>query len=243
MKQGGFSYLELAISFTVMVIFYIAFMALFSKVTAQDAYQTSQDKLSKIRVALDEYAAKNGFLPCPASLSVLESNSAFGTSTDCTAAATSGVFDSNTGTNTVRVGALPFRSLNLPPSFTYDSWNNRIVYGVVKTLAVSASSFMSNTPSAAFTIRDQNGNTIASSTNTAYVLVSLGKDSNGAYSPQGQVKLACATSLIETENCNYDNIFVTGLFNDGNTTNKYDDLFVMKTRAQIIKDNKLAVSP
>ena len=238
----GYTYLELAISMVILSIIYVGFMSAYVRLTALDYYKTSEKQIKTIQEAIDNYIKKTGTLPCPASLTSQENTSSYGKSTDCSTAAVSGVIDSNSGANAVRVGGVPFKNLNLLPSYTYDLWGNRIVYAAVKNLATTSSSFLTNTPNAAFIIYDQSGNSIIPSANTAYILVSLGRDSKGAYAKKGTITVGCGTAL-EKENCNYDYIFVTAPYNDGKKSKQFDDIVKWKTRSQLIVDNQLAMNP
>jgi type II secretory pathway pseudopilin PulG len=206
------------------------------------------DQMQQIEEAIDTYIAKNGFLPCPARRTDLVDTANFGKATDCFAAAPSGTIETGTGVDTIRIGVLPVRNLDLPDSMMFDPWNNRITYVVVKDLAKNSSSYDSFTTTATDVIRvnSANGNRIHRSNLStmesivSWVAVSHGKDGRGAYNYNGILK-TCSAAL-DQENCDDDNIFIDTAYNPS-SANPFDDYIRWKTRIQQAYDKQSVITP
>ncbi len=238
----GYTYLEMALSLFVLSIMFSAFMTIYVTFSSQNQVAETRTALHTIQTALDQFLLNKGYLPCPASQSAAWGSSSFGAASNCAASAPAGTVDYGAGSTAIRIGTIPFKALNLSQEITIDSWNNRIAYVVVKSLATDASTFISTNPSGAISVVDTNGNTIVSSGGTAYVLISYGPYGKGAYNAAGHQAVACGTNK-GTENCNNDNVFNIAPYNDGQSSNQFDDFLAWKTRAQLIKDNQLAIAP
>lgn len=192
----------------------------------------TQERFLKVRTAITAYYQKYGYLPCPASRADAPSTANFGKSTDCTtASAVTGVSETGTSPNTVRIGVVPVRSLNLSDSDMYDSYGNRITYAVIKALAQSSANFTSFTTTATqvISIQDKKGlviNPNSSSTTLNYVpfvLVSHGRDGNGGYNEKGSLVSTCLSSKLQGKNCDNDNVFASAPHNYANSNAFYDD--------------------
>jgi len=241
-NSPGFTYLEMALSLFVLSIMFSAFMTIYVTFSSQNQIAATQSTMQSIQAALDQYLLNTGYLPCPASLNAAKGASSYGAASNCAASAPAGTVDYGAGSTAIRIGAVPFKALNLPQEIATDSWNNRYTYVVVKSLATNASTFISTNPTGAISIVDTNGNTIVSSGGTAYVLISYGPYGMGSYNAAGKQFVACGTNK-GTENCNNDNVFRIAPYNDGKSSNQFDDFLAWKTRAQLIKDNQLAIAP
>jgi hypothetical protein len=213
----------------------------------QQNISSTKSTMDKLQAAIDAFVNQNGYLPCPAPLSgatAALSAATYGLSADCNAAVPSGItaIAGATANEDVWVGAIPTRTLNLPDSYMFDAWTNRIAYAVVRPLAVNTAGFSgySSTESYVIRINDANGNPINQinppSTNVVgYALFSHGKLGNGATSFDGTVVKACGATGVDIENCDYDDaVFVDAFYN--NSTNFYDDIIRWKTIQQQARD-------
>jgi len=147
-------------------------------------------------------------------------------------------------TTQVRIGVLPFRDLNIPEEFAYDSYGNRLLYAVTETLAFSQIGGVQNfenDPSAgginivyddAATGTRVNRLDVPHSAN--FVVLSHGTDGVGGININGVSNgLSCATASPDSENCDHlaaiggagvDNEFYISEIAEGGGTNQHDDL-------------------
>lgn len=232
----GFSLLEMAIVITILSILISGLYALIPVQTEQQNTDVTNSNLQKIQSAIDAYVNLNGHLPCPASLTDPISTSTFGVSTGCSLSPPAGTIDLGSGADSIRKGALPTRSLNLPDSLMFDGWNHRFAYAVVKNLATTNTAFSTATPtSAAMVIQDANANQI-NNLPIAYVIVSYGKNGNGATNNMGITK-NCAMGSTESKNCDsISNTFVDAFCN-ATGSSYYDDIIKWKTVSLQIRDS------
>lgn len=194
---------------------------------------TMTEKLDTLEEALLNFYRQYGYLPCPASKTEPENTATFARSTDCAAPPPppAGTVDSGAGTDAVRTGIVPIRTLSIADSAMYDPWGNRIAYTVIKDLAKDTASF--NAYSTALStgviqIVDLNGNQVTNDdgdTIIAYALVSHGKNGKGAANRQGIIVNACDNAAKDGENCNNDIIFRDVEIQDSTVAaNYYDDI-------------------
>ena len=132
----------------------------------------------------------------------------------------------------VRVGAVPFRNLQLEETSTFDDYGSRLWYAVTENMC-SLNTFDLN--GGGINIVNNLGEpqtTPASS--AAFIVISPGPNKVGGYSNSGSISSACAGSA-DRENCrdvsipdqtaNITSTYRSQFANDGNIiANNYDDL-------------------
>jgi type II secretory pathway pseudopilin PulG len=199
-----------------------------------DDIEILNQRLDKIEKAIYTYFLDKGRLPCPASRTNLIGSANFGVPTDCNAAAPSGVTDITPGTllTALRNGVVPVRALNLPDSYMFDPWGNRINYSVIKKAAIDNTNFTdleSSITEDIIKIRDESNNQLNllyTATNKIFlthVLYSNGKNRNGGTNSSGTTA-TCASGSLDFENCNGDNIFRYANHNYTDGANYNDDI-------------------
>jgi len=239
----GFSLPEVAVSLAVTGIVAGAY---FDVSRTSKEIKTNNDivaKLTRIEQAIDVFVANNGRLPCPASRIAPLASTTYGIETNCNSAAPAGTVDSGL----IRIGAIPVRTLDLPDDFMIDPWDNRITYAAAVGLAqnnVNYDNFSTTLPDV---IRINDANNIRKNTDNvpgvresiiSWVVLSHGKNGNGAYTSKGIGK-TCTASL-DQENCNDDAIFRHSNFNP-NENNYYDDYIIWKAKDQQSFDKQTIV--
>ena len=232
--RDGFSLLEVS------VVLLIIGLVMATSLTMQrwSTHEKRQDKLNKQFERIDEailaYYRHHGMLPCPARREQPEGTAAFGEATDCNMAAPTDVI--SISGDSIRVGALPIKALNISPEFMIDPWGNRITYAVAKTLATApfnAGNIGSITTNE-IKLVDGGGNQISrADAVVAFVAISHGKKGSGAVTRAGTV-ISCEAGTLEEENCNHDDIFRDTFYNPKNTS-YYDDKLLWRTARQIIQ--------
>lgn len=178
--------------------------------------QTSIDYTRDVQFAMDDFAAREGRLPCPAPLDARIDDPAdtFGKE-DCTAG--SGIFsvngrdpddDSTTGVNgplpplTVLIGAVPVRTLNIADKKMLDGYHKRQVYAVTENLTLNTADV--NHDLGAISIRTELGDSISDvDGHVTYAIIGSGEDGRGAYDTQGTLLDPCQAGTDAGENCDF----------------------------------------
>lgn len=251
MSKNGFSLLELSI---VMIIISLIAGTIFTIVPIQQSRKIHEDfetKLDTIQTAIDTFVKQNGRLPCPAARNAALNSATFGVETSCAAATATGTVEiaGVAANENLRIGALPTRTLNLPDSYMFDPWNNRIDYVTVKSLANTSALFSAYATTQTDTIRinDLNGNRInqASSVSipnfVSYAVISHGEDGSGATNLDGSTTRTCPSTGADKENCDNDTVFMDAFYNSAAAT-FYDDYIRWKTYQSLVRDSSLAAS-
>jgi prepilin-type N-terminal cleavage/methylation domain-containing protein len=133
----------------------------------------------------------------------------------------------------VRIGAMPFRELNIPEEFTLDAYGNRILYAVTE---VQASNFNYNVDAGGISVeyRDQS-NVLQSRINTPhsahFVVLSHGSNQMGAYTKYGVFSgSSCNNTAPDGENCDHtiagavDPTFYVDDYTSGMGNTSHDDI-------------------
>lgn len=228
--RDGYSLVELSIVLVIVGLLTAGGLAMSTAMVERAAYIDSKKLLDQVDEALRSYYIVNNRLPCVAPLNTLPGATGFGveigaTGTTCNngAAVATSTSRVTVGSNYVRVGMLPVRTLGLPDSAASDKYGNRLVYAVTEKLT-DASVFGS--AAGLITVRDMNNNAIL--TDAAYFITSPGKDHKGAYPySSGVVGTACgASSNLDVLNCTLSSaIFRDAPFNNGSQAAYFfDDL-------------------
>lgn len=261
MSKKGFSLIEIALVLTIVGIMLYGTMSLYSISTEQAKVTGTNNTLDVLERALRLHFQIAGDLPCPAdgSLAVTDANFGLGRewSDGATAAIHKCLYDlseagpPSEGATNRYIGIVPTRTLNLPDSYMFDSWGNRITY-VVSSKCTNSATW--NDPATATDCADAvklnvRDNTSASDRTTvaAYVLISHGKNGVGAWRRNGASRIprTASTSTQEKENAQVDTsgavetadiIYRDDFIKDWSgiaTADYFDDFVRWKTEAQI----------
>jgi prepilin-type N-terminal cleavage/methylation domain-containing protein len=225
-SQSGFSIIEVALVMIIGGILLSLFSGTLITMISGSKMKTTQERMRTINEAIQIYAAANNRLPCVASRTVAaNAPAAENYGREITVCAT-GTVPAGTarplvsGSNYVRIGSVPTRTLNIPDETGYDGWGSRIIYAVSENLTSTAGYNLSQG-------RIQINDTVGTVTNNAtYTVISVGPDRRGGYSSLGRLTADCAVPAgrVDIENCDDDHIFVTTMMT-GSTDNAshYDD--------------------
>ena len=134
----------------------------------------------------------------------------------------------------VRIGALPFKNLNLDESVAYDGYRNRLLYAVVEHMAVKKT--FDNNAGAIEVLNDTGASTLQPPQSAHFIILSPGENGAGAFNREG-TRLACPGGTDEAQNCDFDvdAIFLTqekGISNNG-STETFDDLISYATAEDV----------
>lgn len=245
-KIKGFTILELSVVLVIASVLITGFFSFTVNKTIDSTIKANNEKLKLLDEAITKFYVSNGYLPCPATHNAPIGSSGFGVSVSpCNSvAAIPGTDTLFSGTsNAIRFGAVPVRTLNLPDSFMFDQWGNRIRYVMVSDLGVNAATYNTSTPSiAVISIVDANNNNMipnmTAPNHVAYVLTSHGPNNTGAYNYNGAQTISCSGGGLDVENCDITNAtFRHSPF----VTNSYDDTIAWQTR-QVLKYIKITTN-
>lgn len=238
-SKSGFSLTELA--------FIIAILGVVVGVTistgkVQYDYATitsTSNKLDTVRQALLTFKKKAQRLPCPAAGNAAPGSATYGVeAASCDpAACPAGITCS---TDNIIIGTVPFATIGMNAEAALDGWDNRITYAVDYSHVTNNGSGLGR-----ISVRDVAGNEITNSDvlgKAIFVLVSHGKNGNGAWSKQGSVITSCTTTATakDVEDCDGDSVFTSSMLNEGDVAaNYYDDVVLWHSQgSQTVSDEK-----
>ncbi|MGB0720113.1 MAG: hypothetical protein ACPGRX_06545, partial [Bdellovibrionales bacterium] len=205
-------------------------------------FNRTDENLKIVQTAMADYLQANGHYPCPASSTTARTDSTDGDTTDCSTAAAPAGIQRTPGRDPdgvgpfpalpVRIGALPYKALEIPVNATLDGYGNRISYAVTEVLANPTAVF----PIGGFNFNDlgaidvlnESGTTVFEDTagNPApgtghFYIFSHGEDGLGAFSNAGVLVQACGAVVITSDNCDGDATFRAQSISKGTVT--FDD--------------------
>ncbi len=250
-KNGGFTLIEMSVVLLIISLIVAGSLSIGADVVETTRFKETQEQLDVIEDAINDFYDRNGRFPCPASLTDARDVATYGvegsncdTTPGTNNIATNGYVDVDgvAGTTNVRIGALPVRALSLPLKYMNDKWKNRFTYAVVKDLARTAALAAANDGDIAINDGIVPTSVITPANEGAWVVVSHGSDSKGAYIASGSTSVATACDAtgdaLDEENCNEDSTFTSARFNNGDVVaNFFDDMVVWGMHAQDTKDH------
>jgi hypothetical protein len=176
-------------------------VTLFTKKSDTDKYNITLQRIEVIEKALAEFVDTNGFLPCPAVGSYLESNTAFGTSTTYTSP--------SCGSLTNSVGMLPVRTLGIEDKYAYDGWERKFSFRIASGSG-NAPDFNNPAYSGDISIVDSAYNEQTNidaypyfRAGAAYVIISYGPNGQGAWRKNNATTPTTPTSSLEALNATH----------------------------------------
>lgn len=204
-NKKGFTLLELSLVLAIIAL--IAAMGVAGALTVMDTAKevSTQNKLDVIEKALLNFSRTRGRLPCPANISLDDTDTQYGVEAAIPGTCIGGTPTANYFVTTKNVeGGVPVATLGLPKEFVFDGWGRRIVYAATPAFT-AINAFRDILPQAACTtainITDAAGATRSSG--AAYMLLSYGPNGHGGYLVKysGTRMNAGSTNTSEQTNC------------------------------------------
>lgn len=241
--QRGFTLLELAAVLAILSVVVVFGMDIANNAIQGSERLSTQQKLSVIQEALEAYAERNGYLPCPANPALAPSAAAFGIEQRNATVGLGCVAGGGIPAATVGawIGAVPVRTLGLSENYAEDAWGNKLTYAISLLHDGGAAdggiaSYAANTGSIEIRSGNLTTNYIVTSladgtaaANATYVVLSHGKNGRGAYLMNGStIGATCNAATLDGTNCDRtDAIFYDAPYNEGSiNATAFDDYIV-----------------
>lgn len=235
---SGFSLIELCIVLVIAGLLLAVVAQVYMIYAQKKSLSDTFARQTSISAAIARFYAENGRYPCPAipSLGRYDANvgrehcpaavPAMGACDAglCRAAGRDTDLDGNP--NAVLIGDVPFVTLSIAMTDTYDGWGRKFSYAVTELLTSNATF---NEGIGAIGVVKEDGVSLVNPADSAHlVIVSTGQDGKGGYLPDGGLFAPCATAQLDGENCDADARFMSGLRADAAGPSHFDDIMQYK---------------
>jgi len=241
-KNAGFTLIELSIVILALAIVTVGALRYATAISTSNSNKAVNTTLDVVEAALQNYRNVYGRLPCPADITLAESNASFGTEIEtladglCTGANFTNtttdpdnadpLYDATT-LSQVTAGAIPVKALKLPNRFAYDAYGRKILYAVDKRITAYGAflQYPVQVTSGAIVVKVVATNALSNALtyNALYSLVSYGKNGHGGYirnlNNTSTRFNASSTNSDELKNCHCDSTA---------TATNFDRIFVQK---------------
>ncbi len=206
LNEKGGSLIALSFLMLVLSVMGTTGLYLYQKYNGVQDDQTSIDQSREIQDAIAAFVSREGRYPCPAPLNAKIDSAQFGKeiSTNCLSAPVgTGTFKAiGRGGETVRIGAVPTRALNLSDNMMVDGHNKRYVYAVTERMATIGTDPYAE--HGVITVQNAEGHDLSAVGGHAiFALLSYGEDSRGAYDIDGNLITACDVTADAGQNCQF----------------------------------------
>ncbi len=228
--QSGFSLMELALVLALVAVMMSFGLEGINGFDTVKRIETTEERLEYIQTAIDKYVDDNSAYPCPARLDRRFNNVTGDGDPEFGEASCDTSFVTGIASDTVLVGALPVKALNLPERYASDGWGNKLVYIVSEDVTTGGTGSSGN---GVIDIRyGTPGGNLSLTTAGAYMVISHGPEATGATGIKSASANSCSLdSTPNSYNCNFStNVFydTTHDYEVGNTTSFFDDYVVWK---------------
>jgi type II secretory pathway pseudopilin PulG len=252
-NSAGYSLIELATVMIIIGLLVAPMLAAYASYQKKLAFEVTDDNIALVSTAMGAYRAMNGRYPCPASLTADRESPDYGREGDCSdtsiapGSCEDGVCVKNSvRTNAgvpirVRVGAIPFRHLNVNENTAYDAYGQRLTYVLTEDLGDKDRFKMDGGGIGVIDNQVPPVSVIGTGPmeNTAHFLIlSHGANGKGAYLQTGQLREACGqvTDNLESINCQGPDeppIYRQALYSTSDTFNYSDDTISYFVRGEV----------
>ena len=138
----GFSLVELSVVVAILSVVAVLGLEMAANFVNRTAGSITKDRLAVVDEATARFFKIYGRLPCPSALDLVPTAAAYGLE-NCSTAGGAGnpvILNSGGTGNGLYAGAVPFRTLNLPMSYSIDGFSDKLNYVVTRNLTVAGGS-------------------------------------------------------------------------------------------------------
>ena len=258
-QQQGFSLVELSVVVAIIAVIAVMGLDTIATFVGRTAYQSTQDKMAVIKVALAKHRYVYGYLPCPADPNASPISAGYGkesrsASLGCNnaGALNSTLSSGNITNNSILFGDLPVRDLELPLSYMKDGYGSRLRYVVVSGLT-TANNFASTADGIVIRTGQLESTcaTVCQDVSAAsYVVLSFGADKRGSSGGLPCVPSSSYANMIDSANCQFNSgaspsysittptitpgIFYDSRYSTGSVAaNHDDDIILWQSKGQL----------
>ena len=250
-NKQGFSLVELSIVLVIVGIMMYGATSMFTITAEKARLDATNTTLDAIERALKLHYRTVRDLPCPADGRLALTDANFGIRQETVDGTCVQLQVDNWSVANIDVGVVPTRTLNLPDSYMFDGWGNKITYVIDNDCDITtiswATAITGCAATANITVQDNNVPTQRTA-NAAYVIISHGKNGVGAWRRNGgatRIPSVATTSTHEIENAavntagvttGADTIFRDDFIKDWDgiaAASYFDDIVRWKVPAQI----------
>ncbi len=227
--EAGFTLVEIAMVLVIVGLIMAPAIHMYHQYRVDKDWDTTEENIDIVDVEIGGFRSVFGRYPCPGSLTAVPGDATYGHElADCrTTAPAPGncVNGICTYTNLVSgenviVGAVPFKTLNLQETESYNSSLSRFTYAVTADLTSNTTFTNGGGGISVVDKNDSSKSLVTPDSRAHFVLISHGRNQAGAFTRNGVLASTCALgSLAEQENCDADAIFTSGEYDQ----NTFDD--------------------
>lgn len=218
--EQGFSLLELAIVMVLIGLVVAPAISMYHNNRIKTDWQGTEDNIETNVDELGRFRSVFGRYPCPASRTAVPGDLNYGHE-DCTVhpfgtcVGGTCTFTSNIVGQQVLTGTIPFKTLNLQESESYDRYLNRLSYAVTLELT-DGTTFDLQGGGIGIIDKSPTPTSIIDPPDRAhFIVISHGHNQIGGTTKAGVLSAACVTgTLFEQENCDIDATFLSGEIED-----------------------------
>lgn len=216
-NQRGYTLISVALSLMIIGILIAGFAQTYKVYDQREQLILNEQRISTALLKIQSYRQLYGRIPCPSSINTARNTASYGMESDCsdtttitTGSCLSGICVVN-GARTitppaaaayiprVRIGAIPFRVLQMDEKETIDAYGNRILYAMTEELGVQTTYSEIN---GGINIINELGDNIIDPTGSAnFALVSAGPNKRGSFNIDGLQANACTGASLDVQNC------------------------------------------
>lgn len=216
MMEKGYTLIQMALALMVIGVLLAGFLGIYTQYQIEEKVTKTNTRVNNALQSIQKYRNVFGMFPCPAPMNVARTNAAYGISSNYARYTATGTLpvvaggcaegiciEQNTRadlatTLRVRVGAIPFRDMQLDESDTYDAYGSRLWYAVTEDMCNLAT--FNETRGAINIVNDQGETQTTPPNSAAFTIISPGVNKVGGYGLEGTMQTPCAGSL-DSENC------------------------------------------
>lgn len=258
-RLRGISLIEMAVFIVIIGFLIISASRIYLVQVRYEAETVTTERLQTIKAAMEDYIARNKRMPCIASRIAPIDDENFGIEQQFGAPDWDPGCDNEDPSDwekfiapsdnssalffiaqfrSVRIGAVPVRTLGLSDEMMFDGWGNRLVYAMVPKMLSSygwddylfpveyneSGAVIGTGVVNLLKIEDADGNdltNIDAGEGVVWLVLAPGEDGRGAYGRNGgNTPISpCPTSGAAEENCNDDNVFISQVRKNYSTGN------------------------